>query len=94
MTVLRDTFCDEMSSRLLATGWVVLGYHRYEPTTLVGLTPTGRTFTFALTPDGEVTITVAGRTWTRSITPGTHENGAIAVTAILDVWEQLPVNQR
>jgi hypothetical protein len=90
----RDLFWEEARDRMTATGWVILNGHRYDPTHLDGLTPSGRVFVLDITQAGVVTLDVAGRTRAAQITPTQRENGADAVTAILAAWNTLPAGQR
>ena len=93
MTLLIDTFWTEMDARLGATGWVITDASRYDPTTLSGLTPTGRVFSASLV-EGTVTITVAGRVRTVTRAKAVLEPGDATVDVLLQAWQLLPLNQR
>ena len=93
MTLLLDTFTDEVRARLTANGWVITDYSRYDPTHIVGLTPTGRAFTFDASGN-TVTVTIAGRTRTATRTKDQWERGDLVVTALTDLRSLLPVNQQ
>ena len=89
-----DTFSNEVSARMIAAGWVIDRYHRYEPTEMAGLTPTGKAFDITISPSGEVTVNVAGRQRTGQITLAQLHDGGDTVTALLAAYERLPANQR
>lgn len=100
--VRRDSFSERAAARLAATGWVILESHRYEPTVLAGLTPSGRAFSFRAewtlpnTPGAvTITITVAGRT--RSVVKTRAldlHDGNLCLDALLEAWNALPASQR
>ena len=58
MSLLVDTWSDEVAI-LVAQGWVITEYSRYDPTHAVGITPTGKAVTLSVV-DGVCTITIAG----------------------------------
>lgn len=96
--MLRDTFAEELSA-LFAQGWVMTSYSRYDPTTMAGLTPSGKAFTLSAVRQGAgalVTVTVAGNTRTTTLAnwDADFEPAAKSVAAIAATWQKLPVNQR
>lgn len=93
MPVLRDTFATFLS-QLTAAGWIIDGYQRYRPTTLAGLTPSGKVFDVTITPDGELTVSVAGKVRTATLTQAQIESGEDTITAIAEAHGRLPENQR
>lgn len=93
MDLLVDDFAEQLQ-QLVTQGWVITEYGRYDPTRVVGLTPTGKAFT--LDADGTtITITVAGRT--RTVTVAGEDawmRGADTVAAWQQAYNLLPVSQR
>ena len=95
MTVLRDTFWDELAARMPASsGWIITDGSRYDPTVLNGLTPTGKVFSLTMDRTGHAVLTVAGRVRTRDLAPIALEDGAAVVTMLLEAWNSLPAGQR
>ena len=78
---------------LVASGWIITEYSRYDPTHVVGLTPNGRAFTLDCV-ENTVTITVAGRTRTITIAKENWLQGMATRSRLLEAWQQLPVSQR
>lgn len=70
MTLQVDRFSDEIAT-LISQGWVITDYNRYDPTTMAGLTPSGKAFTASAVRQGAsgalVTLTIAGNTRTTSL---------------------------
>ena len=83
-----------LDSQVLHTaGWVVESYSRYDPTVIVGLTPTGKVFNARL--DGDtVSLTIAGNTRTRTVPKATWLPGNATVQALLGVLGDFPAPQR
>jgi len=94
MTVLRDIFWEQAHDRLAETGWVIDGGHRYEPTVLHGLTPSGKVFDALIAPDGQLRMTVAGRSRMSTVTQRDIEEGDRSVTALLEAYGRLPPDER
>lgn len=90
--MLRDDFAERLAA-LTAAGWIVTDYARYDPTHVVGLTPSGKTFTLHAEA-GTVTIDVAGRTKTVNVAKATWEPAEGLIQAWLSAHQALPVNQR
>lgn len=93
MALTEDTFYTEASTRLTATGWVFTDVSRYDPTSISGITPSGRAFSISLI-NSTITLTVAGRTRTITRAKAAWEAGDQTVDALLEAWQLLPVNQR
>ena len=92
MTLLLDTFWDHVP-QLQSEGWVLTDMSRYDPTRIVGITPTGKAFTATLV-DNLVTVTVAGRERTTTRDRAVWEPGDATVAAFRETYEKLPVSQR
>jgi len=94
MSLLIDTFWTEASTRLAQAGWIITEGTRYDPTHVIGVTPTGKAFALDIV-DGVVTVTVAGRT--RSTTIASREDwedGTKSVELLLATHASFPANQR
>ena len=92
MDLLYDNFADNLGA-LTASGWVITEYGRYDPTYVVGLTPTGKTFRLDCVGN-TITVTVATRTRTLTRAKDSWMQGADTVAAWLAAYNALPVNQR
>lgn len=92
MSLLFDDF-DQRLGPLVAAGWVILDVHRYDPTRISGLTPTGKTFTIDMT-GSTVTFTIAGNTRTRTVPKATWEPAAGCVDAWTAGYAAFPAGQR
>lgn len=94
----RDSFSDEVRERMTSAGWVITHSHRYEPTIVQGLTPSGKAFTFTATVDGTgvttLTLDVAGRTRQAVGTRAQLFDGPTTVTALLTAHQSLPGPQQ
>lgn len=91
MTVLNDSqFWSDLRSKMEATGWVITDCHRYDPTIILGLTPTGKTFEFTLTRDNVASITIANRNRTRTVPNALLEDGGLTVDEVLNFYYSLP----
>lgn len=93
MPLLVDTFYTEANPRLIAAGWVFTDVSRYDPTSIVGVTPSGKAFSF-LAAGNNVSITVAGNTRNATVSKALWEPGDATVTRFLQVWNALPPGQR
>jgi len=93
MTLLVDTFWEQVQARLTPVGWVITEGSRYDPTHIVGVTPSGRAFTLDCV-DGTVTITIAGRTRSLTLARTAWEPGDATVDAMIAARDLLPANQR
>lgn len=92
MDLRYDNFADQLPT-LISQGWVITEYGRYDPTYVVGLTPSGRSFRLDCAGN-VVTITVAGRTRTVNIAKDSWMQGNDTVARWLQAWQALPANQR
>ena len=92
MDLLYDNFADNLPA-LIAAGWVITEYGRYDPTYVVGLTPTGKTFRLDAAGD-VVTIQVAGRTRSVNVAKDSWMQGDTTIEKWLAAYNALPVNQR
>jgi hypothetical protein len=91
-----DLLVDDFSEAirpLLASGWVITEYGRYDPTYVVGLTPTGKTFRLDAVGD-VVTIQVATRTRSVNVAKDAWMQGSTTIEAWLTAYNALPANQR
>jgi hypothetical protein len=92
MSLMVDNWCDAVTA-LTSAGWVITEFSRYDPTHVVGITPSGRAFTFHA-EGNTITVTVAGRQRQRTISRDLWEQGNLCREALLAAWSDLPVNQR
>lgn len=92
MTLLVDNFAEQLGA-LTVGGWVITEYSRYDPTVVVGVTPTGKAFRLECVGDA-ATITVAGRTKTVARAKELWEQGDLTVSLWLASYNSLPASQR
>ena len=92
MDLLYDNFADGIPA-LIAVGWVITEYGRYDPTYVVGVTPTGKSFRLDAAGD-VVTTRVATRTRTLNLAKDAWMQGDTTIQAWLDAYNALPANQR
>lgn len=93
MVLRYDSFAEQVQSRMVAIGWVITDYTRYDTTSVAGLTPSGKAFVATL--DGNtVTVTIAGNTRTITRAKELWEQGDKTVDALLAAHELLPPGQR
>ncbi len=93
MTLQRDMFYEQAEAVLVPAGWVLNEISRYDPTSIVGVTPSGKAFTFTLAGN-TVTLTIAGNTRTRTVAKTTWEPGDATVAALNTSRNAFPANQR
>lgn len=87
---------DEWSTHqaaLVAAGWVFTEVSRYDPTVIVGLTPSGKAFN-ALLSGTTVSLTIAGNTRTLTVAKLSWLDGADTRTALQNLRASFPGNQR
>ena len=92
MDLLYDNFADNLGA-LTAAGWVITEYGRYDPTYVVGITPTGKTFRLDAVGD-VVTLRVATRTRTVNVAKDAWMQGDKTIEKWLAAYNALPANQR
>lgn len=93
MDLLRLDDFSERVGELVAQGWIIGAYTRYDPTHIEGITPTGKAFTFDLAGN-TATVTIAGNTRIVTIAKEQWLSGAGTVAALAAARERLPGNQR
>jgi hypothetical protein len=98
MSLTRETFGDELD-KAFALGWRVTSFTRYDPTTITGITPTGKSFSASAVRQGAgalVTVTVAGNTRTTTLANWEMDCEPADKTwaALISTWQKLPVAQR
>lgn len=88
-----DSFTGVVQNQLVAEGWTITSAHRYEPTVVTGITPTGKTFRLECAGN-TCTLAIGSntRTATRSIDLWRNADGTLAVAR--DLVASFPANQR
>lgn len=78
---------------LVALGWVFTTVSRYDPTSLVGITPSGKAFTATLAGT-TATLTIAGNTQSLTVAKLLWLDGPGSSQALRDLRAAFPAAQR
>lgn len=92
----RDTFPDEFEERLRPAGWVIVDAHRYDPTTINGVTPAGELFQFSITrtqpilgSDVLISLAVDGAFHSVTKEESWMLDGQLVADAIIELYESM-----
>lgn len=87
-----DDFMDKISD-LVANGWIFTNISRYDPTVIVGITPSGKAFNVTLSGT-TVTLVIAGNTKVINVAKANWLHGQGTIDALVNARSAFPAGQR